>query len=1125
MKGNIQQTDFGRNGKLINKTSQSIRGQQYTGISVDNNIGLRLDQSPGEASYYIERQKPFTVNNYQNGTIVSNTPSRKDVENTVKKQLNSRLERPEIVYKKIVDDTRTLPYIPIIEPQFSMMYSNAIIINFTNLYVFAPKFYLNIVQNPKNFIDYQKFIYLLIIIRYADEHRDDFDFLSLDANIKNLIEWCKLKRMPDIDFYIQGPQCPTNYVSSEKEIKSESDKLLIFSQIYSGLVSTSNVVSDISNYLQVTEQQNMNKHLNGLNERVDKRPNAFDKLLNYAGSYTLSLDTAQNCKFAEDENNNLIVDFGGIGIGNSNSEPINLNLNEAEITTKPLKYDPKITNHKLMNIMNRYTNFTIKNLLISKQTYKTSLDAFDKLYVVFPGITMDGRFNQVYTTGTLQISGHFITNQNSKFWEFVPDNDSGITYNPTTVNVESSKFYISDCPTSKNSLSYYAYETMVKADNYYNCPIVVQALDSSYMDTYIIRINSINSGKVVEKSYSLLYNRSIGTIQLLKDSYNFENIPRIGMKGKFKITHAVEEQFKPIMPVTRETVIRETRIAFEKGNQGVILPNPIQPVTTKSIEYLQSMNQQSFEFSGKTYPLFEIRDSNAYARDPKILVAEINNTTYYFPKNAIIVNNLQSDFNNAIINKQYAVEVNNNYYAITKNKIGIMSFDQFVDHYKFDVQSDAELQALQSFYNHAIENKQYVVVIPIYNENLKKDELIEFDLLTTNIQYYNYEEFAARNNFLDINLFANKIYQLIEDNYSRALKSYNAVDQAEYVNRMNLRSDVSDFTSTREYMLFNGLFIPDYDYDVEFGTEGAIDKGIYVDYLSKDQGNYTYNIEDFYEIDEQKNIIFKEFYTKPDDPSSGDINVEGDNINNIILVNGEKNFTIQNPINNLSNMPVDLISGISIGYIENDNYHERKLYSLNAESLKITLQQPTRNVELEFENIWVHVVYDSEDDYFSRSQNYHIELSQRNVDFEKNIYKTYKINTDLFDLNFTIDDFIYSYIKLMNKFEIYGKTYTNINELNLEFVTDDTRNMRPGLFDKPMEIKYFINYIEQNKLNLLINKPKFDFNTLDVKFKDESYILETINNNLFMINYQKPLDGPDVVYSKGSRFKVVIEMK
>ena len=189
MKGNIQQTDFGRNGKLINKGSQSIKGQQYTGMSLDHNSGLRIDQYPGEMSHYVERKKPFSVQNYQQGTMVSNTPSRKDIEATVKNQLNPRLERPEIVYKKIVDDTRTLPYISIVEPQFSTMYSNAIIVNFTNLYVFAPKFYLNIVQNQKNFIDYQKFIYLLIIIRYADEHKDDFDFLSLDSNIKNLIEF------------------------------------------------------------------------------------------------------------------------------------------------------------------------------------------------------------------------------------------------------------------------------------------------------------------------------------------------------------------------------------------------------------------------------------------------------------------------------------------------------------------------------------------------------------------------------------------------------------------------------------------------------------------------------------------------------------------------------------------------------------------------------------------------------------------------------------------------------------------------------------------------------------------------------------------------------------------------
>jgi hypothetical protein len=147
------------------------------------------------------------------------------------------------------------------------------------------------------------------------------------------------------------------------------------------------------------------------------------------------------------------------------------------------------------------------------------------------------------------------------------------------------------------------------------------------------------------------------------------------------------------------------------------------------------------------------------------------------------------------------------------------------------------------------------------------------------------------------------------------------------------------------------------------------------------------------------------------------------------------------------------------------------------------------------------------------------------MNYTNNVYKTFKIEQDLFEISMTIDDYIFSYLKMLKPTEVYGKTYANINELGLSLVTDDTRNTRPGLFDKKVRIKYFINFIEQNKMGLLIHQPNFDFNTLDVVFKNESYILETINNNLFMINYRQPLNGPEVITSKGSRMKIIIEMK
>lgn len=1055
MSFNIQQSDFGKNGRLINKSGSGLHQQSFSGVEFESGSGLRIDQSPGELSFHTERQKPFDVDDYQYSTIVSNTPSNKDTERTVKGQLSKILEKPEIIYKKVVDDARTLPYISIIEPELSTIYSNIILKNFTNLYIHSPRFYLYIVQSSKNSLDYQKFIYLLIIIKYCDVKKDDEAFLKLDSSIPILVEWCKLKKLPDIDFYIQGPQCPTNYVNSQSEVRSNSDKILIFSDIYSGLISTSNVVDNISNYLQVTEQQNINRNLVSIERDLQHRPNAFDKLLNQAGSYTLSIDTAINCDFKEDENNNLIVNFSKVNLGNSNSEVMNLKINEAEIDSKLLSPEPRISNTKLMNLMNNYTNFNVKNLLVSKQTYKTSLDAFDKLYLVFPGITMDGKFNQVYTTGTLQISGHFITNQNSKYWEFVPDNENGITYNPTTVAVKSTDFYISDCPTSKNSLSYYAFETNVKLDNYYNCPIVVQELSSGDMETYIIKVNSISSGRIQEKSYSFLYNRTIKTIQLLQDNYTYDNIPKSELKGQYKIVEQVEAQYKPVMNVTRGMIQTEVlrAITANSRNQGIILPNNIQPITIEGIKNLQKLDQQSFKYGNQTIALF---NSSGIPIDPKYIVQKLNYTTYSLT-NPFVVRDLKNQFNQAISKRQASINLD----------LG----------------------------NGVIETKSLV-----YRGTNK---LVD------------YQTFCATYNLIDVEEYVNILYNQIEQNYQLALKTYNSMDHA-IVNRVQLVSSPEDFESERAYELFNGWFMPDYDYNMEYSTDITA-KGKYINEVNATINNYKYDFYDLVEETEDGKIVFKDYY------SSSDFVDETNTSNKIVVPTSLK--TITNPIEP-TDTASNCFSGSIVGYFnESGNFIERKSYNTTTTELVITIQQPDDSIDLHFENIWRRVVYQSQSDYENHTNNYTMDFVTRTMNYTNNVYKTFKIEQDIFDISMTIDDYIFSYLKMVKPTEIYGKTYVNINELGLSLVTDDTRNTRPGLFDKKVRIKYFINFIEQNKMGLLIHQPNFDFNTLDVMFKNESYILETINNNMFMINYRQPLNGPEVIISKGSRMKIIVEMK
>lgn len=1038
----IQQSDFGRNGKFITRTSAVTDSKNFSGIQFDGSNGLRVDQNPGEIGFYTERQKPYNVTDYQSYKPRSNVPSKTNIENKIKNDLIKSLNKPEIIYKKIVDEARTLPYISLIEPTFSTVYSDTLLTNLTQMYINSPNFYVSVVRSDTNLTTYQKFIYLLVIIKYCSEHSEDNDFIKIDKQVSSLIEWCKLKKISDIDFYLDGPRNPTNYVTSQNDVKTKNDKVLLFGDIYNSLISISNTIDNISEYLQLTEQQAINQNTKQINETIITRKNPYDKLLNRAEAYTLSIDSSLNCEFQKDDKNNLLVSFNNIDLGNSNAKKINLKLDEIINEQKEKEINPKITNRKLMNIMNNYSSISIKSLLISKQTYKTSLDIFDKLYVVFPGVTMEGRFNQPYTTGTLQISGHFNTNNNSKYWEFVPDNSDGITYIPTTVNVENSVFYITDNPNQKNGLSYYDYQTNLTTINYYNIPIIVQDTDYSDMDTYIISFNKINDLKINKLGYSFLYNKTIGTLQLLKNYYALEDIPLYGAKkGFYKTIKTVDEEYKPIEPVSKQYIYSTVLKSIRNGDKGVILPNIIHPLTKESVKKLQNQEIKTFTFEGVTYKLFT---SLGKPIDPDSVLQSVNYSTYSLQNPKVIVN------------------LKNNYEEAKNRQLTYVSID----------------------------NKTKII---IYNSKTK--------------QYFNYNYICSVNNIIDFTDFCNSLYLQLVDEYNQKLRNYNTVEHNN-ANIVKLTSSLEDFKSEEDYYLFNGLFTPDYDYDIEYSEVKSF-KGPFITEDNEIVLNNVFRFEDFFTTDNNKVYKLKDYY---------------ENENNYIII--DENLKIINPTLGSTDYSRNLFSGTVIGFMNSNGvFKEYQLDKTGVSEMKFEIYQLDQIRTVTFSNVWRRIVYESEDDFVNNTSNYHVDFVSRSFDKEKNLYKTFKIETDLFDIKFSLDDFIQSYIKFYQTDYEYIKTFSSYNDLELSTVTNQTKLTRPGSFDTRVKIKYFINHIDNYKQGLLINKSGLNFNTNTITLNDNNYVLEIISDDICYINYKTPMTGNNVIYSNGSCVKMILEFK
>lgn len=562
----------------------------YSGFSTGNG-NLQYDQEP--IAFMSERMKPFDVQDHRNPQIITNTPHTKDIEQRIMLRIKPWLIKPNIVYQRVCDSARTLPYLDRLEELLSPIYANKLIENIIRLNINAANYYQKILEKQISFEKYQEFFYLLILIQEVDKRKNQEEFQQLQDGIQNVIEWIRTRIIEDIEYFIQGP--------TKNQMVT-----LDYEETYKGLISPSNTTKTVTEYLQLTTMQQINDQLTLTRHEANVRKNVYDKNPNIAGSYLLSIDSELNAELYINTTQDLVVNCQNIDLGNSNSEKVDLNIHSAELTDKLLKHDPKNASKKLENLLNTYTIFSIKNLLILKSTYKTSLDAFDKIYVVFPGITMDGRFNQVYPTGTLQISGHFIQSDNEKYWEFVPDSDIGNVYNPTTAHVESFDFYISNNPGSKTNLSYNNFKISTHLNEYFNCPIIIQNFEELEPNIYIIRLNDITEGELKVLPYTFIYNDNIKTIQLLPTNYTFDTIPRYKAKKMRRTQQKYEANVYPEQPSTINVILDEIRQAkFEakiKGSDKVViyLDKPVQPATIEGINKRIKNGEKSWTFRGQT---------------------------------------------------------------------------------------------------------------------------------------------------------------------------------------------------------------------------------------------------------------------------------------------------------------------------------------------------------------------------------------------------------------------------------------------------------------------------------------------------------------------------------------------
>ena len=385
---------------------------------------------------------------------------------------------PNILYKTICKSARVIPEIELLKKELNDNFQIKIIENIYNLKQYSPLFYVNNIKKQNEFIIYQTFIYLISMIIYVSEHSVLEEFVNKDVNMPVLIAWCLARNLPDLVYILRGPTSNTTYNIN-------------FKILYKSLISSSNELfesgEDILNDMQLMSLKKNEEYLLDLISGITNRKNAYNKLQNISEAYLIHFDTDHGCVLEQDINGDLVVNCQGVELGNGITKDINLKYDALELDMKTLDVNSKISSAKLAQLLNNYNTIKISNLLINKKLYKTSLDLFEKIYIVFPNIFMISRTNHVYNTGALEISGKFVSENN--WYKFIPDNLNGMNYKSTTVHVKKVDFLISDKPGEKSSLSFYTPNISINIKDLYNVPLLNENFKIN--DTKLINKNSI----------------------------------------------------------------------------------------------------------------------------------------------------------------------------------------------------------------------------------------------------------------------------------------------------------------------------------------------------------------------------------------------------------------------------------------------------------------------------------------------------------------------------------------------------------------------------------------------------------------------------------------------------------
>lgn len=644
------------NNSIYRRTNGGVNYYKTTTNTNNNTISASdLFSVSGDANNMeILKPREKQIHNIENIML-----NKKQIDE-LKSELN--FVEPNILYKTICKSARVIPEIDNLKKELSDNFRIKIIENIYNLKQYSPLFYVNNIRADNEFIIYQAFIYLISMIIYVSEHSVLEEFVNKDVNMPVLISWCLNRNLPDLEYILRGPTTNTTYNIN-------------FKILYKSLISSSNELfekgEDILNYMQLMSSKKNEEYLLELNSNLTNRKNSYEKLQNISEAYMIHFDTEHGCVLEKNTNGDLVVNCQNVELGNGITKDINLKYDSLELDMKTLDVNSKISSAKLAQLLNNYNTIKLSKLLINKKIYKTSLDLFEKIYVVFPNIFMISRTNHVFNTGCLEISGKF--ELKNKWYEFIPDRVEGTNYKQTTSHVKKVDFLITDKPGEKSNLSFYTPRISINVDNLYNIPILNKNL--------VLKNNNPNKSSIVFIFYDLslnqipnsiiIYNTDFKIVQWLDIKYCgqefLNNLVDFQFDTNYNDTEGINFDYDLLNALDSDTTINN-KYDFNRNKFKAFYCNTDLIHSEWNLEdYIYSLNQvltpdNSIINRYQQYKNLNLKLIEKTAETPKIDIyyyfKKINNTLSYLTFNypSSDINTLQLKYENK---KYYIQKINN----------------------------------------------------------------------------------------------------------------------------------------------------------------------------------------------------------------------------------------------------------------------------------------------------------------------------------------------------------------------------------------------------------------------------------------------------------------------------------